>query len=101
MRAQELTHDKKDITRIAKKIMNEITKQRMISKQEAMVLLGELDLFICSEIIANVSISSSKRLRRGNEAKTDATKFRNKMRKESQKIRKHEYGRLLQFTGKQ
>lgn len=60
--ADDNTGDKDDIKRIAKKIMNKAASKRIISKQEACCLLGDLDLFLCSETIENVSISNSKML---------------------------------------
>ncbi len=45
--------------------MNKSASMRMISKQEACVLLGELDLTLCSETIESVSISKTTRLRNG------------------------------------
>ena len=42
--------------------MNKAASKRLISKQEACVLLGELDLCHCTETIASVSISNSQRL---------------------------------------
>jgi hypothetical protein len=43
-------------------MMNKAASNRLISKQEAVVLLGQLDLVLCSETIESVSISNSKRL---------------------------------------
>jgi hypothetical protein len=40
--------------------MNRAVSKRIISKQEAVVLLGDLDLTYCTETIENVSISNSK-----------------------------------------
>ena len=48
----------KDVQRVARQILNMTVKDKMISKQEAMVLLGQLDLFECSESIETHSISS-------------------------------------------
>jgi hypothetical protein len=42
--------------------MNKAASNRLISKQESVVLLGQLDLVTCSETIESVSISNSKRL---------------------------------------
>ena len=64
LNATQQTNDKRDLVRLSKKIMNDCTKKRMISKQEAVVLLGDLDLFSCSETIESMSISNSKRLRK-------------------------------------
>jgi hypothetical protein len=73
MHCDELTSDKNDVVRVCKKVMNEVTKKRMTSKQECMVLLAELDLVLCTETIENVSISASKRLRKADETETDAS----------------------------
>ena len=53
--------------------MNKSSAQRVISKQEAVVLLGNLDMFTCSETIESVSISNSKVLRAGEENSVDKT----------------------------
>lgn len=77
----ELTSDKSDVVRVAKQVLNDSCKKRMISKQECMVILGGLDLVLCSETVENVSISSSKRLRRQCEPNTDksfVTKYMNR-----------------------
>ena len=42
--------------------MNKAASKRIISKQEASVLLADLDLFTCTETIESVSISNSIRL---------------------------------------
>lgn len=49
-------------TKLARMIMNRTLKTRLISKQEAMVQLAGLDLWICSETIETVSISRSYKL---------------------------------------
>ena len=51
-----------DIRRVAIKCMNQITKDKLISKQEAMCLKGGLSLFTCSEIIETVSLLGYKRI---------------------------------------
>lgn len=43
--------------------MNRAASRRLISKQEAVVLLGDLELFSCTDTIESVSISNSKTLR--------------------------------------
>ena len=52
--------DRSDIARVCKQVMNKAVTKRIISKQEACVLLGELDLVSCTETIQSVSISDSK-----------------------------------------
>ena len=49
-----------DVRRVAIKCMNQITKDKLISKQEAMCLSGGLKLFLCSETIETISMSESK-----------------------------------------
>jgi hypothetical protein len=61
-REQEYTGDQKDIQHSTIRVMNKAASSRLISKQEAVVLLGQLDLVLCSETIESVSISNSKRL---------------------------------------
>ena len=53
--------------------MNKSVSKRLISKQEAMVLLGNLDLTLCSETIESVSISNSTSLRNSDEKCVDKT----------------------------
>ena len=70
-----LSNDKDDVRRLARKIMNKAASKRLISKQEACVLLGGLDLTLCTESIESVSISNSKRLRVSGESTTDSDKI--------------------------
>jgi hypothetical protein len=58
-----LTGDQNDVKRVCKQVMNKSAGKRIISKQEASVILGDLDMFTCSETIESVSISNSKLLR--------------------------------------
>ena len=53
--------------------MNKAASKRLISKQEATVLLAELDLVHCSETIESVSISNSKQIRKGSDENTNKT----------------------------
>ncbi len=55
--------DSSDIKRVCKQVMNKTVSKRIISKQEACVLLGELDLVQCTESIYSISISNSKTIR--------------------------------------
>jgi hypothetical protein len=47
---------------VATKIFNNSIKEKMISRQEATVLLMAMPLFLCSEIIESVNLSGSYRL---------------------------------------
>ena len=62
MQAEETTGDNHDLKAVAKKIMNKAASRRLTSKQEACVLLGNLNLTSCSECIDTISISNSKRV---------------------------------------
>lgn len=62
--SEEITGDSTDLVRITKQVMNRSSAKRLISKQEATVLLGNLDLVTSTESIENVSISNSKQLRK-------------------------------------
>ena len=73
IRAEDITGDKEDVKRVCKHIMNKTAARRLISKQEAMVLLGELDLVLCSDTVETVSISNSATLRQADEAHVDKT----------------------------
>lgn len=64
---QPFFEDKKDLKRSVQRIMNKAAASRLISKQESDVLLGNLDLTLCSETIESVSISNTKRLKLENE----------------------------------
>jgi hypothetical protein len=59
---EDSTGDTMEIKAVCKKVMNKAASSRLISKQEACVLLGDLALYTCSDYIENVSISSSRRL---------------------------------------
>ena len=61
-----------DVTRLARRILNKATGQKMISKQEAIVQGAGLKLFDCSERIETISLSSSYRIGResGYDSKT-------------------------------
>ena len=50
------------MTRLVRHILNRTTTQRTISKQECMVLLSQIPLVMCSEIIKTISISDSRKL---------------------------------------
>ena len=53
--------------------MNKAASKRLISKQEACVLLGDLDLTLCTETVESVSISCSKALRQADDRSTNKT----------------------------
>ena len=53
---EETTGDQEELRCIAKRIMNKAATRRLISKQEACVLLSKLPLTLCSEFITTESI---------------------------------------------
>jgi hypothetical protein len=61
-RAEELRGDRHDLVNIAKQVLNKSASNRLISKQECMVLLGGLDLVTCSETIESVSLTLSAKV---------------------------------------
>jgi len=62
MGAEDFTGDKKDVARVCKQVMNKCASKRLISKQEAMVLLADLPLTLCTEGFESVSLSNSKQI---------------------------------------
>ena len=54
--------------------MNSVVTKRIISKQEAVVLLADLKLTDCTETIENVSISNSKKISAGDTDKSYQSK---------------------------
>lgn len=68
--SQEVSGTSNDVKRIARKLLNTTTKNKIISKQECMCHLAKLDLFLCSESIDTVSISGEYRLCTSGEAQS-------------------------------
>jgi hypothetical protein len=62
IRSDDVTGGHEDIRRVCKQVMNKTASKRIISKQEATVLLADLDLFASTETIESVSISNSTRV---------------------------------------
>jgi len=70
--AEDIGMGKQDIQRVAKQVMNKTASKRIISKQEAMVLLADLPLTECTEAVECVSINNSARLKEGRQHNTDS-----------------------------
>jgi len=68
--SQEVSGTTNDVKRIARKLLNKTTKDKVISKQECMCHLAKLDLVLCSESIETVSISGEYRLCTPGESKS-------------------------------
>ena len=62
MGCEDVTGTTKELKKLARKLLNKTIKDKVISKQECMCHLAQLDLFSCSEIIETVSISGEYRL---------------------------------------
>lgn len=71
MASEDYTGDKKDVVRICKQAMNKCASKRLISKQEAMVLLADLPLTLCTEGFESVSLTHSKQVSLDGEMKED------------------------------
>ena len=61
-RSSDFAGDCSDVKRITRQVMNRCASQRVLSKQEATVLLADMDLYSCSETIVSLSISDSCRV---------------------------------------
>lgn len=59
---QGTTGDSEELKSLCKHLSNKAASSRLISKPEASVLLGNLDLVVCSDFIENISISDNSRL---------------------------------------
>lgn len=57
--SDEIKGDNRDVIRVVKEVMNKATSNRLISKQECVVLLADLDLVKCTEQIESLSVSNS------------------------------------------
>ena len=60
--AEEQDGDHRDVTRMARRILNESTKNRVVSKQEAVCQLAGLSLYSCSESLEQTSLAGNIRL---------------------------------------
>ena len=58
-----------DVKTLARVLLNKVTKDKVISKQECMCNLARLDLTLCSEFIETVSISGTYKIGTENQAK--------------------------------
>ena len=63
------TQIRDEVRSVAIKYMNQIVKDKLVSKQEVMCLAGGLPLFICSESIDSVSIVPNARIKQNEELK--------------------------------
>lgn len=60
--AKDENGDARDVKRIARRLLNECTKNRVVSRQEAVCQLIGLPLYTCSETFERVSLSGNIRL---------------------------------------
>ena len=63
--AEDATGDVNDVRRLCKQIMNKAVSKRIISKQEACLLLADMKLTACTEVIDPISISNSRQVAAG------------------------------------
>ena len=68
--ANEDEGDIREMRRLARQLLNQCSKNRVVSKQEAVCQLAGLDLYNCSEILVPVSLSGNTRLGTGYQGKT-------------------------------
>src|SRR5687767_12979890 len=68
--SQDVTGSTNDVKRVARKLLNKTTKDKVIFKQECMCHLAKLPLYLCSESFETVSISGEYRLCTSGEAKS-------------------------------
>jgi hypothetical protein len=71
MNMEDMYEKKAGVFSAARKLLNRASVDRIISKQEAMCLLAQLPLVLCSEKIEHVSLSPSRRICNQIEAKKD------------------------------
>lgn len=93
MAAESLTENVRDVTRIARKVLNRISTRRLISKQEAMCLLAGLPLVDCTETVSGVTINNSMPLREAGEDQEDVrfvTKY-SKRKKEDEHMSMYQW----------
>src|SRR5687767_5170697 len=89
---EEVSGTKNDVKRIARKLLNKTTKDKVISKQECMCQLAKLDLFLCSKFIETVSISGEYCLCTSTESKSSfLVKYAKRDMPHSSKMSLHEY----------
>jgi hypothetical protein len=58
--AQDENGDSRDVTRLARQLLNEASKTQIISKQEATCQLARLDLYTRSEIVVTESLAGEQ-----------------------------------------
>src|SRR5687767_8820906 len=97
--SQEVSGTTNDVKRIARKLLNKTTKDKVISKQEFMCQLAKLDLFLCSEVIETVSISGEYCVSISGESKnTFLVKYVKRDTPESREMSFHKYFHYIKNT---
>ena len=92
MSCQDNSGTSNDVKRIARKLLNRTTKNKIISKQECMCHLAKLPLFSCSESIETVSLSGEYRLCTLGESKSSfITKYAKRDTTYSKSMSLHQY----------
>jgi len=62
MASTESSGDTRDVVRLTRQILNRSLSQKVLSKQEAMVHILKLDLYLCSQSFERISLSNYHRL---------------------------------------
>lgn len=60
--SNDVTSDKSDLRRLCRKILNHFRKNKLVSKQESLVINTGLPLHDCSEMFVTVSLSGYRRI---------------------------------------
>ena len=94
LQGHETFGDKTDVQRLARQLLNRTVGEKMISKQEAMVQIGQLDLVHCSESIDTVSISGYYKLDTGKSATTFLKQYATRQHQHKH-LTLHQYFHLL------
>lgn len=68
--AKEDEGDVREMRRLARQLLNQCSKNRVVSKQEAVCQLAGLDLYNCSETLVPVSLSGNTKLGLGYQGRT-------------------------------
>jgi hypothetical protein len=62
MTAEEVSGCQRDIVALARRLLNKHVGEKMMSKQECMVQLAGMDLWLCSETFERISLSGCTKI---------------------------------------
>lgn len=101
-RARADTRTQTDVEKVAKQVLNRAACNRIVSKQECMVLLGGLDLYRCSDRLSLVPLGDGYRLTTKNTKNPTGGNFRVKYENRSDidaGLSLYEYYHKIKNTG--